>query len=68
VRPRPRRRGRGHFMGDVLLGSTADRVAHHGRCAVNADALRAATIVCRSIAEALELLLVPGALTATLRR
>ena len=24
----------GHFMGDVLLGSTADRVSHHAHCPV----------------------------------
>jgi nucleotide-binding universal stress UspA family protein len=27
---------RGHFMGDILLGSTADRVAHHAHCPVMA--------------------------------
>jgi nucleotide-binding universal stress UspA family protein len=25
---------RGHFLGDYLLGSTADRVAHHSHCPV----------------------------------
>lgn len=25
---------RGHFIGDVLVGSTADRVAHHAHCPV----------------------------------
>jgi nucleotide-binding universal stress UspA family protein len=25
---------RGHFLGDYLLGSTADRVSHHAHCPV----------------------------------
>jgi nucleotide-binding universal stress UspA family protein len=25
---------RGHFLGDYLLGSTADRVTHHAHCPV----------------------------------
>jgi soluble P-type ATPase len=58
----------GNGANDVPMSAAAGlSIAVLGPGGTHSEALRAATITCRSITEALDLLLVPQALTATLR-